>query len=160
MTDPDQSKIRAVIAPAPLRRALAYMVTVALGGLFIYLGLLRPVSPLWTVAVIALGGLLLWLAELLRRATALSLELTDDEVRDSAGRTLARLDDIVLVNRGTFSLKPSNGFSLILRSPGPTTWAPGLWWRIGRRVGVGGVVPASQAKFMAEAIAAHLPPQP
>ena len=33
---------------------------------------------------------------------------------------------------------------------------PGLWWRIGRRIGVGGVTPASQSKVMADLITARL----
>ncbi len=35
-------------------------------------------------------------------------------------------------------------------------WRPGLWWRVGRRIGVGGMTPASQTKFMSEIIAAMI----
>ena len=40
------------------------------------------------------------------------------------------------------------------RTPGPRVWRPGIWWRIGRRVGIGGVMPGHQTKAMAEILAA------
>ena len=39
---------------------------------------------------------------------------------------------------------------------GPAAWQPGLWWRLGNRIGVGGMTPGSQAKAMAEIIAIKL----
>jgi hypothetical protein len=53
-------------------------------------------------------------------------------------------------------MKPSNGFTVVMETKQPRAWAPGLWWRVGRRVGVGGVTGASQTKFMAEQIALRL----
>jgi hypothetical protein len=72
---------------------------------------------------------------------------------DSEGTVLARVEDIVAVNRGAFAIKPSNGFTLTLKNPAPRAWQPGLWWRLGRRVAVGGVTPGSQARPMADIIA-------
>jgi hypothetical protein len=57
---------------------------------------------------------------------------------------------MVSVARGALAFKPSNGFPVTLRARGPFVWEPGLWWRIGRRVGVGGVTPGTPARFMAE----------
>ena len=42
------------------------------------------------------------------------------------------------------------------KTPAARRWEPGLWWRIGRRIGVGGVTPASQSKVMADLISARL----
>ena len=56
------------------------------------------------------------------------------------------------MDRGAFAFKPSNGFMLKLSRKGPFAWEPGIWWRIGRRVGVGGVTPGTPAKVMAEMI--------
>ena len=69
---------------------------------------------------------------------------------------VAAWDDIARVERGAFALRPSNGFLLHLHAPGPRAWAPGLWWRLGRRLGVGGVTAAGQSKGMAEILTAML----
>ncbi len=100
--------------------------------------------------MVAMGLGALWMARRMWRATAASLVLTPDALLSSDGRVLAEMDDIVAVARGAFAFKPSNGFTLTLRRPGPFVWEPGLWWRVGRRVGVGGVTPGTPARFMAE----------
>ncbi len=113
-------------------------------------------ATIWIIMLFVLGLGSLYLAERLRRASALTLEFTTSEVRDSSGRVLCALADIEKVERGAFALKPSNGFSIILKSKAPFGWAPGLWWRMGDRIGVGGVVSAGQAKAFAEAIQTRL----
>ena len=90
----------------------------------------------------------------MRRSTELTIELTRSELRDSSGTCIARIEDITAVERGLLAFKPSNGFMLKTRTPGPRVWRPGIWWRIGRRVGIGGVMPGHQTKAMAEILAA------
>ena len=151
----------AQISPSPFRRVVAVGILLTLGGLLIYLALSRPPAALiWQAFLLVTGGLVLYLADQVRRATALTIELSEGRIVDSSGRELCRLDEIVSIDRGAFAFKPSNGFLIRLKSRKPRVWAPGLWWRTGRRVGVGGVTPASQAKFMSDMIAYRLKDDP
>lgn len=152
MFQPDENGIYAVVQASPARRVFAYGVQFGLGALLIYLTLVQPPAFHWMVFMLVFGILMLWQAERMRRATQVILELTETELRDSTGTVLARIDEIDSVNRGVFALKPSNGFTLVLDNKKPRAWLPGLWWRFGRRVGVGGVTNAGQSKFMAERI--------
>ena len=102
--------------------------------------------------ILGIGAL--WFLSLL--ATAGSRERTRHELRDSAGGVLARMDEVTGLERGMFAFKPSNGFLLRLDTKKPRAWRPGLWWSLGSRIGVGGMTPAHQAKFMAEIIATLL----
>lgn len=72
------------------------------------------------------------------------------------GRPLALMEDIQEIERGMFALKPSNGFVVRLKTKAAPAWAPGLWWRTGRRLGVGGVTSAGAAKAMADLLALRL----
>ena len=92
----------------------------------------------------------------MRRATSVTLELTRQELRDTTGAVLARMDEVEALDRGMFAFKPSNGFLMRLNITKPRAWRPGLWWSLGSRVGVGGMTPAHEAKFMAEVIASLL----
>jgi len=83
----------------------------------------------------------------------MGLVLSETELKDTAGNVLALLSDIEGVDRGMLAFKPSNGFVLRLKTSQPRAWAPGLWWRVFKRVGVGGVTPSGPTKFMAEQIA-------
>ena len=145
------------IRPTPARRALALLMLFGLGGMLIYLALAAPPAHLgWQVFLLAVGAGALVLGERMRRATSKSVELTEEELRVSDGTVLARMEDIVGLDRGLFAFKPSNGFVVLVAEPGPAAWAPGLWWRIGRRIGIGGVTPSAEGKFAAELIAQHL----
>ncbi|MCR8723680.1 hypothetical protein [Frigidibacter sp. ROC022] len=103
-----------------------------------------------------LGGGFLLLG--LWRATAGAVLLrASGRLETSGGRVLALPDEIASVETGAFAVRPSNGFMLRLRSTrrGPG-WAPGLWWRLGRRLGVGGLADAAEVKAMASALKARL----
>lgn len=154
---PDENGIYAIVAASPARRIFGCAVLLLLGGLLLYVALASPPSAGWLIFMLVFGLGALWLAEMVRRTGLGHVELTATELRDSQGRVLARIEDIARVERGAFAfLKPSNGFTLRLKAPKPRAWAPGLWWRLGRRVGVGGITSAGQAKFMAEQIAFRL----
>lgn len=156
MFEPDQDGNYAIIAASAGRRLMGGIVIYSLGLLLLYVAMLPPFKALMTPLLLATGVAVLLLAERMRKATLNQIFLTATDVRDSTGEILARMDDIVGVDRGAFALKPSNGFTLILRERQPRGWAPGLWWRLGRRLGVGGVTAAGQSKFMAEQIALRL----
>lgn len=159
MFEPDESGVYARVWASQMRRAFACAVLYGLAVLLFYIAFARPPALIWLVFLLGFGGITLFVAEKLRKATRSEILLTADDVRDSEGRILAELADIESVQRGAFALKPSNGFTLVLRSRAPRAWVPGMWWRMGRRVGVGGVTGAGPAKFMAEQIALRLATQ-
>lgn len=144
-------EVIATLTPRPARRWIGIGLQCVLGLLLVWVASLVPNdSMVLRVTILALGVLAVLGAVRVHRATSLTIELTETELRDSAGKLIARVDDIRHVDRGALAIKPSNGFLLTLESGGPFHWAPGLWWRVGRFVGVGGVTPAGEGKFMAE----------
>ena len=149
-------EVIATIQASPGRRILGIGSLWVLSLMVIYVGIVRPPAIGWQLFLFALGGGSIWIAEKMRRATALTLELTTADLRDSSGTVLARTDDIQSLDRGMFAFKPSNGFLLRLSSSEGRAWRPGLWWRLGNRVGVGGMTPGHQAKFMAEILSAMI----
>jgi hypothetical protein len=141
------------LTPSPARRIIAVGSLSLVALLLLWVGVTSPPADLgWWAFLVGTGCIMLWFAWLLWQATARRLILTRDGVFDSTGTCLARLDEVVQVEHGVFAFKPSGGFVIVLtRAPG-RDWAPGLWWRLGRRVGVGGVTPNAQGKVMAEMI--------
>ena len=139
-----------IVNPAPARRIIALIILGALGFLLAYLGFSVQGLAVGRIALVVTGGLVVWVTSRMYVATAQGIELTKDELRETPGEVLARIDDIKKVDRGTFAFKPSNGFIVILKSPMKRSWRPGLWWRTGRRVGIGGVTNAGQNKALAE----------
>ncbi|WP_238367016.1 hypothetical protein [Mesobacterium pallidum] len=146
-------EILARIEASPARRWLAvgmlWLLAVLLLGTAIQS---PPTDRLLLLFLAGVGIVAILMAVALYRATARSLVLTRDALWEDGGDLVARMDNIRSVDRGFMAFKPSNGFVLTLTKPEARAWRPGLWWRLGKRVGVGGVTPGSQAKSMADLI--------
>lgn len=148
-------EVLATVSPSIIRRYFGVGVLGILGLILIYVAFARPPDNFGLqVFLLGLGALILWGADTMRRASAVTLVLTHETLSDSTGRVLTRVDEIVSVDRSFLAFKPSNGFLVRLRTRQPRTWVPGLWWRFGRRIGVGGVTSARETRFMAEILTA------
>ncbi len=153
----DQERILAEVTPSPSRRVIAVCMLLALGAVLIYTAFSNPPESLiWRAVLVLVGIGAVAVADKLRRATVIRIVMTHDIIRDTAGRVLCRVDDVTAVEKSAFAFKPSNGFSLITKEPQSRFWAPGMWWRIGRRIGVGGVISAAEAKYMADLVSLKL----
>ena len=138
------------------RRFLGITSLAMLGFLLIYVCFAQPPAALGQAFLLLTGFASLLIAEKMRRSTSNVIELTETELRDSSGTLICLVEDIESIDRGLFSFKPSNGFLLRTKSPGTRTWHPGLWWRSGRRIGIGGMTPGHQTKFVSEIISAMI----
>jgi len=68
------------------------------------------------------------------------------------GEILAQFDNIDAVDRSIMAFKPSNGFVVHLKNPQKRGWAPGIWWRVGRTLGIGGATSRDHARNMADTL--------
>ncbi|NOD63763.1 MULTISPECIES: hypothetical protein [unclassified Ruegeria] len=147
-----QEEVLATIEASSPRRWAGVGMLTTVGALVTYVALASPPEPMWQAFLFAVGGASLWLAYRVWHATQDRIELTRSELRTGSGQIIAKVEDIETVDRGVFAFKPSNGFLVRMRHKSSNRWAPGLWWRLGRRVGVGGMTAAAEAKFMSEAL--------
>jgi hypothetical protein len=156
----DQPETREFRLPATLGRRLSALVVLGgLGGIHFWIMLTTPpVALIGKVFLLGVGALALLAAYRVWTSTSRDILLTPDDIREEGGRVLCRIEDIDHVQRGAFAFKPSNGFVVVLKDtvPRERSWAPGLWWRIGRRIGVGGVTSAGAGKAMADVLSARI----
>lgn len=149
-------EILAVVETSGPRRWFGMAMLAGVGLLVIYVALASPPEIGWQIFLIVTGLTALFMADKMRRATASRIELTRQELRDSQRGTIVAVADIEVLDRGFFAMKPSNGFLIRAARSGPRVWQPGIWWRLGRRIGVGGVTAAAQTKAMSEILAAMI----
>ncbi len=154
---PEPPVVLARLASSPGRRNFGVGILVMLGALLLWTGLTTPPRDLgWLVFLLAMSALAFFAARAMWRATSYTIVLTHDALYEENGRVIAQVDAIASVDRGLFAFKPSNGFLLRLATPAPRAWSLGMWWRLGRRVGVGGVTPGGQGRAMADILTALL----
>ncbi|NKX43400.1 hypothetical protein [Roseicyclus persicicus] len=157
--DHDPDEVLATIDPHPVRRVFTTGVTGVLGALLVYVAAATPPADLvWLVFLVVLGLFCLWLSWRVWTATAVRLELTRRELRETGGRVLFSIDEVDSVDRSIFAFKPAGGFLVRLKAPTARgrVYAPALWWRSGKRVAVGGATAGSQAKPVADLISVML----
>ncbi|KUP92062.1 hypothetical protein [Tritonibacter horizontis] len=155
MTSPNGAdEILTIIEASPARRMMGVAMLVGLGGLTLYLAMTSAPGFIWQLFLLAVSGGAIWIGYRMWQATSLRLELTSEALRCSDGEVLVRIADLEALDRGAFAFKPSNGFLMRSTVAGPRRWYPGLWWRMGRRIGVGGVTAGSQTKTASEIMSA------
>lgn len=156
MSRPPPTHVLLRLHPSPIRRITGVVMLAAFGVMAAVAGTEMPPDRMALRIGLPLAALgLFWLAWRTWRATARGLELTPDALREAdTGRVLAEVAAIAAVDNSAIALfKPAGGFVITLRQPARLAWAPGLWWRLGRRVGVGGTTPRVEAKAMAAMLA-------
>lgn len=148
-----QGEIILSVRPSPFRRWVSVVLVIGLAAFLVHLALTESaISPLSRGILGLLGLGCAWMGVRMYHATDVGLDLYPDRLCDTKGQELCHLDELAKVERGAFAFKPSNGLVLQLKDPGRAAWQPGLWWRIGRRLGIGGIISAGQSKALAEAI--------
>lgn len=149
-------QILAKLQTSPTRRWMAVGMLMLLAFLLIYMGLGTQAAFGYKVFLGVVGLSALWMARGLHRSADIAINLTREGLTLSNGTTLAAMAEIDRVERGTFAFKPSNGFVVTLNSKPGRQWQPGLFWIMGRKLGVGGVTSPAEGKFMADTLAAAL----
>ncbi|SFR12910.1 hypothetical protein [Poseidonocella sedimentorum] len=146
------------ITVAPGRLLVAVGLLGALGLIFLLLGATAiGEGRFGPAALIPAGAVVLWAARELWRSGSAGLVFGPEGLRLGDGTVLAARDEMLSIDRGVFAFKPTGGFLLTLTpARRPNLWRPGLCWRVGRRLGVGGILRAHEAKLVAELLAADI----
>jgi len=154
MSDEPTSKVITGITPSAPRRTFGTGVLYGLGLLLLYIAATNPPSFVYAIFLVGCGAACLYGGYRMWEVTGRVIELTEEELRLSDGTLICRTEDIQKIDRSLFAFKPSNGFLVTTKVGYPFKWAPGLWWRFGKRIGIGGVTPGAQGKIMADTLAA------
>ena len=145
------------ISISRFRQKLTGVLLAGGGFLVLYVNVQSPSEGLAARILIPLFGLgMIWLAIRLVRAGSAVLVLQSDGIWTGGGEQLCALDDIEAVRRSMLEMKPTNGFALVLRNPARPRWQPGLYWALGKRIGIGGSTNPLETKHMAQSIEAIL----
>lgn len=154
MSDEANTEVITGIVPSAPRRMFGTAVMYGLGLLLLYVAATNPPSFMYAILLVGFGVACLYGGYRMWQVTGRIIELTEEELRLSDGTLICRIADIHKIDRSFFAFKPSNGFLVTTKVSYPFKWAPGLWWRVGKRIGIGGVTPGSQSKILADTLAA------
>lgn len=153
MSDEKRAPIVTALVPSVFRRVFGSTVLVLAGILAIYIiGTQPPDGLQWSLVIALLAVFFFYGAHRMWEATGHRIELSDDGLYMSNGVVIAAMVDIHKVDRSFYAFKPSNGFLVTLNKTHDTKWVPGLWWRFGKRLGIGGLTSGPEGKIMADTL--------
>ena len=146
------------LVPSLPRLWIGTFALAGVAGVVLWVAATGTFAPASRFLVAVLGAAMAFAAVKFFRSAGVALEFDGNTLSEvDGGRVLARLDNMRRIERGALAFKPSSGFLIVLKAKDAgNVWVPGIWWRIGRHVGVGGIVPSHAAKFMAEVIEMRL----
>jgi hypothetical protein len=154
---PPPPTILATVSPSRPRAIFAIGVMSMLGAILLSTALASPPADLgWLALLVAFGGIAVFSAWRIFRAMDDRIVLTPTALVTASGVEICALSEVRSVERGALAFKPTGGFLIRLDRPRARAWTPGLWWRFGRSVGVGGITRAAEARTMADIIAMDL----
>ncbi|MBE3637823.1 hypothetical protein [Mangrovicoccus algicola] len=140
-----------------MRVILAVILLAGLGVLLTTLSVSEELDgAMVRICVLAVAAGALGAAWKVWRSAGQGLVLRPDRVVASDGRTVFLLSDVRRLERGVFAVKPANGVVVTLSARDGARWVPGLWWRTGRRVGIGGMTPKAQTRAFADRLEQRL----
>jgi hypothetical protein len=143
----------ATLNPSLGRRWFGAIALGFFGATLIVIAMLNPTMSWFLKIVVPLtGALFIWQAQWNLRVSNNTLYLTREGLFDSQNRVICSLYNMAEVDRGVLAFRPSNGFLVRLHEPESNAWAPGLYWRLGRRLGIGGASHPAHNKELAQAI--------
>lgn len=153
------SETLATLQVSQFRRLFGVGMLGGLGCVLLYIA--ATTAERGTIGLIGLLGfglLILWASFRMYQATGDTLTLTREGIFTNSGQTVCLVENIIRTDTGFFAFKPSNGFSVLLKQPMKRSWCPGLWWRFGKRIGIGGVTSPGHGKAMSNMIAVLISP--
>ena len=135
---------------------MRWVLLIAMAALFlltVFVGVVGlSKSIIVTAVMFAFAAFVGWFGRQLLMSDASKVMFDGETISDDTGEVICRLEDIDRIERGLALFKPTNGFVLTLKAEAPRGWSPGLWWRMGKRIGIGGATPGRAPRNMADAI--------
>ncbi len=148
----EKEKPQAIITPPQAKRVVATSL-LAIGGMgLVYYGTLNYWGRVEVLFVYVLAMLTLFGCFKFYQNTREELLLYEDRVASSSGELLFEVSNVKSIDNSLLSFKPSNGALIYLKSPMPMKVHYGLWWRVGKKVGIGGCTNRAEVNVMVDII--------
>ncbi|MCY4445271.1 MAG: hypothetical protein OXC02_02250 [Rhodobacteraceae bacterium] len=151
-----QDKPEAIVRP-PLGKRVVATSLLVLGGLGLgYYGTVYYWGQPGSFILYFLALVTFFVCFKFYTTTGQSVLLFHNRVISSSGELLFEVQNIKSIDNGLFAFKPSNGALVHLHSSMPAIVRFGLWWRIGKRVGIGGCTSRAEVNVMVDLIRAKM----
>ena len=96
----------------------------------------------------------LWLCfrKFLKRYSKVGFLINQSGLFNLDGSVICEIGDIERIDVSPYTFKSANGFIVILKTKSSFKSIPGLYWRLGKRISIGGLVSKNESKFLSQTL--------
>ena len=94
----------------------------------------------------------LWFIRFLKRYSKIGFLINQSGLFNIDGSVICEIDDIERIDVSPYTFKSANGFIVILKTKSSFKSIPGLYWRLGKRLSIGGLVSKNESKFLSQTL--------
>ena len=95
--------------------------------------------------IVVLG---LWLKRFLNRYSKIGFLINELGMFNLDESLIFKMDEIERIDVSPYTFKSANGFIILLKTKSSFKFIPGLYWRLGNRISIGGLVSKNESKFL------------
>jgi hypothetical protein len=100
----------------------------------------------------ALIGIGFWFQRFLRLYTEIGFNINASGIFNLDDTLICQIKEIDRVDVSPYTFKSANGFIIHLKTKNALKFMPGLFWQLGRRISIGGMISKSESKYLSNTI--------
>ena len=100
----------------------------------------------------ALIGIGFWFRRFLRSYKKIGFVINELGFFNLDKTLICSIENIDKVDVSPYTFKSANGFIIHLRTSGTLKFVPGLFWQVGRRISIGGMISKSESKYLSNTL--------
>ena len=90
----------------------------------------------------------LWFKKFISQHPKVGFLLNQEGIFNLDNSIVCRIEDIETIDTSPYTFRSANGFIVFLRERSTFKIVPGLYWRLGNRISIGGLVSKAESKFL------------
>ena len=104
-------------------------------------------------ALVAIG---FWFRRFLSQYSHIGFVINQKGLFNLDESLICTMEDIDRVDVSPYTFKSANGFIILLKTSAPFKFVPGLFWQLGKRISIGGMISKSESKYLSNTILSEL----
>ena len=100
----------------------------------------------------ALVGIGFWFRRFLRVYAKVGFNINESGLFNLDDTLICSIIDIERVDVSPYTFKSANGFIIHLKTRRAFKFVPGLFWQVGRRISIGGMISKSESKYLSNTL--------
>ncbi len=94
----------------------------------------------------------IWLKRFLKKFSKIGFLINELGIFNLDESIICKIENIKKIDVSPYTFKSANGFIIFQKTKGSFKIVPGLYWRAGKRISIGGLISKNESKFLSSTL--------